>query len=324
MIFDERKSYKPFEYNSITEPFINAIWSSHWTHNEFNFKSDVQDYMTVLNDQEREVIKRSVLLISQVEVSVKSYWSNIGRIIPKPEIADVGAVFGGNEVIHSRAYSHILTKLGLDGEFQHLLATGVVDNRVTYLRKYVNKVYKNDIKNIMYSLVLFTLFTENVSLFSQFFVILGFNRFNNILKDVANVVQYTSQEESIHAKFGITLINTIKSEYPELWDEEFVARIIHESQEAVSAEEEIIEWMIGDYKNDFLSKEILTSFIRHRINTSLEEIGIDFKFDIDPEDRDKIKWMDEEIYASSMTDFFFKKPINYAKKNKSFNASELF
>lgn len=322
MLFDERKNYKPFEYNNITEPFINAIWASHWTHNEFNFKSDVQDYMTVLTDAERDVIKRSVLLISQVEVSVKSYWSNIGRIIPKPEIADVGAVFGGNEVIHSRAYSHILTRLGLDGDFQHLLSTGVVDNRVTYLRKYVNKVYKNDLKNILYSLVLFTLFTENVSLFSQFFVILGFNRFNNILKDVANVVQYTSQEESIHAQFGITLINKIKEEYPEIWDEEFVSRIIKESQEAISTEEEIIEWMIGDYENEFLSKGILTSFIRHRINNSLEAIGIDHRFDVDH--RDEIKWMDEEIHASSMTDFFFKKPINYAKKNKSFDASELF
>ena len=39
-------------------------------------------------------IKRAILLISQVEVAVKSYWSNIGKHLPKPEIADMGTVFG--------------------------------------------------------------------------------------------------------------------------------------------------------------------------------------------------------------------------------------
>ena len=102
-IFEERKNYKPFEYNHITDPLINAMWAGHWTHNEFNFLNDVQDYKTKLTKQEQQVIKRAILLTSQVEVAVKSYWSNIVKLLPKPEIADMGAVFGGVEVIHSKA-----------------------------------------------------------------------------------------------------------------------------------------------------------------------------------------------------------------------------
>ena len=323
-IFTDRKSYKPFEYDSITKPFIDAIWKSHWTHNEFNFKSDVQDYKTLLNPQEQEVIKRAILLISQVEVSVKSYWSNIGKLLPKPEIADVGATFGGNEVIHSRSYSQILSELGLDDEFQSLLASGVVDNRVQYLSKYVNKIYKSDHQNIVYSLTLFSLFTENVSLFSQFFILLGFNRYNNVMKDVANVVQYTSKEETIHALFGTTLINEIKKEEPELFTEEFKERIASEAREAVLAEEALVDWMLQGFENEFLSKDILMVFIKNRINVSLADIGVDFKFEIDQELLEKTLWMDEEILAPAMTDFFHKKPIDYAKKNKSYNEEELF
>lgn len=323
-IFTERKSYKPFEYDSITKPFIDAIWKSHWTHNEFNFKSDVQDYKTLLSTQEQEVIKRAILLISQIEISIKSYWSNIGKLLPKPEIADVGATFGGNEVVHSRAYSQILTELGLDDEFQSLLASGVVDNRVQYLSKYVNKIYKNDHQNIVYSLTLFSLFTENVSLFSQFFILLGFNRYNNIMKDVANVVQYTSKEETIHALFGTTLINVIKKEEPALFTEEFKERIVSEAREAVLAEEALVDWMLQGFENEFLSKEILMVFIKNRINVSLSDIGVDFKFHIDQEILEKTLWMDEEILAPAMTDFFHKKPIEYAKKNKSYNEEELF
>lgn len=102
-IFVERKNYKPFEYNGITDPLINAMWASHWTHNEFNFLNDIQDFKTKLTVEEQGVVKRAILLTSQVEVAVKSYWSNIGKLLPKPEIADMGAVFGGVEVVHSKA-----------------------------------------------------------------------------------------------------------------------------------------------------------------------------------------------------------------------------
>ena len=136
-----------------------------------------------------------MLLISQVEVAVKSYWSNIGKHLPKPEIADMGAVFGGVEVIHSRAYSEILTKLGLE-KSSPLLENEPVLNRVTYLNKYVDRVFEDDKKQFLYSLILFTLFTENVSLFSQFYTVLGFNRFKAVLKDTANVVQYTSRKRT--------------------------------------------------------------------------------------------------------------------------------
>ena len=323
-IFEPRKNYKPFEYDEITKPFIEAIWASHWTHKEFSFKSDVQDFKTQLTEEERELIKRSILLISQVEVSVKSYWSNIGKLLPKPEIGDVGATFGSNEVVHSRAYSEILSKLGLNEEFQNILSSGVVDNRVNYLSKYVNKIYKNDHKNIVYSLILFTLFTENVSLFSQFFILLGFNRYNNILKDVANVVQYTSSEEDLHAKFGIALINKIKEERPEIFDEELINRIIEESQEAIKAEEQLINWMIGDFENEFLSKKVLLTYVKKRINDALKDIGINYSFEVDNNLVEKTLWMEEEIYADSITDFFHKRPTDYAKKNKSFNEEDLF
>ena len=101
----------------------------------------------------------------------------------------------------------------------------IVKGRVDYLSKYVNKIYKNDHKNICYSLVLFTLFTEYTALFSQFYILLGFNRFNNVLKDVANVVQYTSKEENLHAEGGIALLLEIKKENPELFDQEFENKI---------------------------------------------------------------------------------------------------
>lgn len=323
-IFTERKNYKPFEYSHITDPLINAMWAGHWTHNEFNFLNDIQDYKTKLTEQERNVIKRAILLTSQVEVAVKSYWSNVGKLLPKPEIADMGAVFGGIEVIHSKAYAEILTKLGLESEFEDLFKEKVILGRVEYLSKYVNKIYKNDHKNICYSLVLFTLFTEYTALFSQFYIILGFNRFNNVLKDVANVVQYTSKEENLHAEGGIALLLEIKKENPELFDEEFTKKIQEEVLEAFKAESALIDWILVDYENEFLSAEILKTYVKRRLNECLDKMGMTTCFELDESLNSKTMWMDEEVYASALTDFFHKRPIEYSKKMKTFDDSDLF
>jgi ribonucleoside-diphosphate reductase beta chain len=323
-IFTERRNYKPFEYSYITDPLINAMWASHWTHNEFNFLNDVQDYKTKLSEEEREVIKKAILLTSQVEVAVKSYWSNIGKLLPKPEIADMGAVFGGVEVIHAKAYAEILTKLGLEDEFQQLFTEKVVTGRVDYLSKYVNKIYKNDHKNICYSLVLFTLFTEYTTLFSQFYIVLGFNRFKGVLKDVANVVQYTSKEENLHAEGGIAILLEIKKQYPELFDEEFINKIKEEVYEAFKAEDLLVDWILGNYENEFLSKDILKTYIKRRLNECLEKMDMESVFILDEDLNKKTAWMDEEVYASALTDFFHKRPIDYAKKMKTYNEDELF
>ena len=60
------------------------------------------------------------------------------------------------------------------------------------------------------------------------------------------------------------------------------------------------------------------------MNNSLRSIGIDTPFTENILMDDKVLWMDEEVYASASTDFFVKKPIDYAKKNKSFNEEDLF
>lgn len=323
-IFTPRINYKPFEYGFIADPLINAMWAGHWTVNEFKFSSDIQDFRTKLSEEEKEIIKKTTLLISQVEVAVKNYWANIGKLLPKPEIGEMGAVFAGIEVIHSRAYSEILNKLGFNDEFQNILSEQHVKGRVKYLTKYVDKHYDDDKKNICYSLALFSLFVENVSLFSQFYTILAFNRFRGILKDTANVVQYTSKEENLHAEGGMALINQIRKEHPEIFDEEFEHRIYEEANEALLAETNLVEWVLKDYSNDFLSRELLNTYLRRRLNDSLEKIGFNAIFEIDPILEEQTLWMDDEVYATTLTDFFYKKPIEYQRKMTSFGTEDLF
>ena len=78
-------------------------------------------------------------------------------------------------------------------------------------------------------------------MFSQFYVINWFNRYRNVLKDTGQQVKYTRNEENIHALTGIKIINTIREEHPELFDQELENRINHEAEEALVAESNIVD-----------------------------------------------------------------------------------
>lgn len=323
MLFEEQISRKPNLYPWTTD-FINAMWVGHWTPNEFNFQSDVQDFKTKLSKEEREIITKSLSAIAQIEIAVKKFWAKVGDNLPHPSINDLGSVMASVEVIHNIAYEKLLISLGLEGVFDENLKLDIIQGRVNYLRKYLHKYYKDSKKQYVYSLILFTLYVENVSLFSQFYIINWFNRYRNILKDTSQQIAYTAKEETIHALAGIKIINTLREEYPELFDEDLEKIVLHETKEAFEAESKIIDWIIGDYNEKDLNSEILKEFIKFRLNDSIGQIGFKKVFEVDEKMIAQTKWFDEDILGNCMTDFFWKKPTEYAKKSQVINENSIF
>ncbi|MBA8881791.1 ribonucleotide-diphosphate reductase subunit beta [Phyllobacterium myrsinacearum] len=323
MLFQEQVARKPNLY-PWTQDFIDKIWAGFWTPNEFNFKGDYGQFKTALSQEERLIITRTLSAIGQVEIAVKKFWALLGDNLPHPAIADLGGVMSHSEIIHNLAYIKLLDKLGLDDVFEENLKEPVVKGRVEYLRKHLAKVYGDDKKQYVYSIILFTLFVENVSLFSQFYTILWFNRFKNVLKDTAQQVQYTRNEELLHAQVGIKIINTLREEYPELFDADLEQRISEATHAAYASECALIDWMIGSYERDGLSADLLKQYIAKRMNDSLAAIRFAPQFVTDPASIAKTYWMDEEQFGNNMTDFFHKKPVEYAKKNKAYEVEDLF
>jgi ribonucleoside-diphosphate reductase beta chain len=323
MIFDEQISRKPDNY-PWTQDFIEAMHNGFWTHREFNFSSDVQDFRVSLTEQQKQIIIRALSTIGQLEISVKKFWAKLGDNLPHPSLNDLGYTMAHVEVIHGDAYERLLEVLGIDDNFEKILELDIVKGRVNYLRKHLHKFHNDNKKQFIYSLILFTLFVENIALFSQFYTINYFGRFLNLLKDTNKQVEYTSREENLHAMIGIKIINTIKQEYPELFDEELKNKILYESKEAVKYECEIIDWIVNGYSDENLNSPILKEFIKHRLNESLNQIGYDVVFEVDKELLAKTNWFDEQVLGNNMTDFFHSRPVEYSKKALSFDAEALF
>lgn len=308
MLFEEQISRKPDQY-PWTKQFIDAIWQGFWTPDEFNFRSDYSQFKSDLSPEEQQIIVRTLSAIGQIEVAVKTFWADIGRHMPHPSIRDLGFAMANSEVIHNLAYEKLLDVLHLSHVFEENLNEPVIKGRVNYLRKYNKKVYKDAKQQYIYSIILFTLFVENVSLFSQFYIIMHFNRNRAVLKDCAQQVQYTRNEEMLHAQVGVKLINTLREEYPELFDAGLEARIGIECLDSIKAESNVIDWIMSDYSIPGLNADILKSFMAKRMKDSLNQIGFDSSAITYNQDHiNETYWFDEELLGANMTDFFQKRP----------------
>ena len=322
-IFEKRINLKPYEYPQLNE-YVDAIRHSYWIHTEFNFTSDIQDYKTALNDIERNALKNAMLAISQIEVAVKSFWGDIFQKLPKPEIGSVGATFSESEVRHQDAYSHLLEILGFNEEFKQLKKKPVIMRRVNYLETALKNSKSEDNREYAEAILLFSLFIEHVSLFSQFLIIMAFNKEKNLFKGISNVVEATSKEEQIHGDFGIDVINIIKKENPDWFDEDYIKMIQEICNEAYISESKIIDWIFEQGELEFLPKIVINEFIKQRFNDSLESIGIGKIFEIDEDLVKETEWFDDEIIGTKHGDFFVKRSINYSKRTKSITSDDLF
>lgn len=322
-IFEKRINYKPFEYPEILK-FSEAINKSFWVHSEVDFTADVQDFHAHLSPNEKQVVKRSLLAIAQIEVSVKSFWGDLYHHLPKPEFNGLGSTFAECEFRHSEAYSRLLEVLNYNNEFENLLQTPVIKKRIEYLSEALVHTRSFDKKKYVFSLILFSILIENVSLFSQFAIVLSFTRFKGVMKNISNIIAWTSVDEQVHANAGIYIVNQIKEEFPDFFDEETRVEITEIVKNSLEVEAEILDWIFADGEIQNISKNNLLNFMKFRVDDSLQQIGLQKIYNISEASYQPMLWFEEEIFANSLDDFFAKRPVDYTKHDKSITADDLF
>ncbi len=322
-LFDKRAAYKPFEYPEVLQ-FTEALNKSFWVHSEVDFTADTQDFHSHLSPAEQDAVRKSLLAIAQVEVAVKSFWGNLYQHFPKPEMNGLGSTFAECEFRHSEAYSRLLTVLGYDDQFESLLQVPVMQERVAYLSAALENARSSDQQQYVVSLILFSILIENVSLFSQFAIILAFTRFKGLMKNVSNIIAWTSVDEQVHANAGIFLVNKLKKEYPHLFTPESFDHIYSVVKRSIETEGRILDWIFGEGEIDIVKKKDLVSFMKKRADDSLQRIGMSPLFEVSAADSAAMRWFEEEVFSNSLDDFFAKRPVEYTKFDKSISAADLF
>lgn len=316
-IFQKRLNYKPFEYPEV-QPIIDAMNKTFWVHSEIDFTADVQDYNTQLNDIEREIFKRSALSISQVEVAVKTFWADLYKHFPKPEINGLGVTLAESEHRHSESYSRLLEVMGYNNEFEKLYDIPIFKEKLDLLENSLTGR-----KDILEKLIFFTIVIENASLFSQFANIMSLMRFKGLMKNTTNLINYTVTEEDLHKEAGILLVNIIKEEQPNYFND-MSKHIIKDVHKYIEYESKLLDWIFEKGELEFYSKEDLLNFMKYRVDLALEKMGFEKQFNITKEQYKPMEWFDEETKIQTLTDFFAQRPVEYSKHNQAYTSNNLF
>lgn len=322
-IFKSRLVLKPYEYPGLLE-YVDAIRESYWIHTEFNYTADIQDFKVNASAKEQNAIKNAMLAIAQVEVAVKTFWGDLYHRMPKSELGSVGYTFAESEVRHHDAYSHLLEILGLNNEFEKLKDIPELMQRVNYLNRYTISSKTGENRDYALALLLFSLFIEHVSLFSQFLIIMSFNKYKQMFKGISNAIEATSKEEQIHGLFGIELINIIKDENPSWFDEVMEEEVYDACRHSYESEAKVIDWIYEKGDLDFMPKSTVKEFVKNRLNNSLDSIGYQRIFEVDPQAILETDWFDDEVVATKHVDFLNKRSINYTKRSSSITGDDLF
>lgn len=322
-IFEKRINYKPFEYPEVLK-FIEAINKAFWVHSEVDFTADVQDFHSHLLPHEQNAIKNSLLAIAQIEVAVKRFWGDLHSHLPKPELNGLGSTFAECEFRHSEAYSRLLEVMGYNEEFEKLIEVPVIRHRIDYLTEALDGSGSFEPKQYVPALLMFSILIENVSLFSQFAIILSFTRFKGHMKNISNIIAWTSIDEQIHANAGIYLIQRIRAEQPDLLNDGDIEEIYTMVKQSIEVEGKILDWIFEQGELEHISRQNLLNFMKYRVDDSLRQISLKPQFNVSDDDFAPMRWFEEEVFAASLDDFFAKRPVDYTKHDKSITATDLF
>jgi len=323
-LLQERIVYKPFEYQTAADYWLKQQ-QAHWLHTEVPMMSDVNDWKQNLSKTEKNIIGSILKGFAQTETVVNDYWSGlVTKWFRKPEIIMMATTFGAFETIHAEAYSLLNETLGLENfdEFLEDEATMAKIENLTDVRDSFSD--EQDLHEIAKSLAIFSAFTEGVNLFSSFAVLLSF-KMRNKLKGVGQIVEWSIRDESLHSEAGCWLFRTLIKENPQLKTPELEASINEAALLSLKLELDFIDkvYEMGDLEG--CTKYDLTSFIKHRVNTKMGDLGYGpIVNGIDEEAVQRMSWFDNLSGGKQHTDFFANRVTNYSKGVQDWDANSIF
>lgn len=191
MIFDKRKSYKPFAY-----PEFYDLWLKHermhWISREVPLHGDIKDFNNKLTDKDRKFLANVFRLFVSADVDVaEGYVKNYLPYFEHPEIRMMLLGFAAREAVHIDAYSYLIETLGYPDDFYaEFLNIPIMRDKHEYFEKIVNEDASLPIK-----IAGISAFTEGMFLFSSFVLLLTYPK-NGRMKGMGQIVSWSVLDEN--------------------------------------------------------------------------------------------------------------------------------
>jgi ribonucleotide reductase beta subunit family protein with ferritin-like domain len=145
-----------------------------------------------------------------------------------------------------------------------------------------------------------------------------------VMKNIANGVGWTAQDETVHFETGAWIISVLREEFPEIDEKGFAEKMREVAREAIDHEQKMVDYILDGKQLTGLSRAAIMEFTKDRLNQSLKALGIAPVFDCDNELLKQTSWFDEMVLGTTHRDFFDVRVVEYSVGDTVFTAEELF
>ncbi|MBP9752870.1 MAG: ribonucleotide-diphosphate reductase subunit beta [Proteobacteria bacterium] len=194
-------------FNVDRYPWAFQAWKRqqqiHWMGEEIPLGEDLNDWGSdKISENERNLLTQIFRFFTQSDIEVSdNYFKRYIPIFQPLEIQMMMAAFTNIETIHIDAYALLLKTLGMpETEFSAFKSYASMRAKVDYMQKFG----VNTCADVARTLAMFGAFTEGMSLFASFAMLMNFPRFNK-MKGMGQVVTWSVRDESLHCESMIKL-----------------------------------------------------------------------------------------------------------------------
>ncbi len=311
----------PLKYNWAWDFYLKGI-ANNWTPTEVPMQKDIEQWKSgALTEDERLVIKRCMGFFAGSESLVSSNLGlSIFKWVTNPECRQYIGRQMYEELLHNHTVVYVCDSLNLEiseiyEAYKNIPSIKAKDD---FLMEITSDLSRNNFntnteegkRELLKNLVTFYIVCEGIMFFSGFAMLLSFGR-QNKMPGISEQITYTLRDESLHINFGTNLINTIRNEYPKIWDTKFEEEIVEFIKKAVDLE--------IAYAHDVLPRGILglnasmfIDYVKFIANRRFENLNLSFRYD---SDINPFPWMSEIIDLRKQKNFFEKTVTDYQTGN---------
>ena len=308
----------PFKYRWAWQKYLDAC-ANHWMPQEINMNADIALWKSAdgLTEDERIIIKRNLGFFSTADSLVaNNLVLAVYRHITNPECRQYLLRQSFEEALHTHAYQYIVESLGMDeGEvFNMYRELPSVARKAEWALPYTQSLGDPNFstgtpetdQRLLRDLIAFYVIFEGIFFYVGFTQILSMGR-RNKMTGTAEQFQYILRDESMHMNFGIDVINQIKIENPDLWNQEFQQEMIKLIKEAVEIEIQ--------YAHDTMARGVLglnanmfEEYLKYIANRRCNQINLPEQY---PGVQNPFPWMSEILDLKKEKNFFETRVTEY-------------
>jgi ribonucleoside-diphosphate reductase beta chain len=290
--------------------------NNNWTPEEVPMTRDIQNWKNKdkITSDEKLLIKRCLGFFAGSESLVGNNLFTLFRHITDPECRQYMARQMYEECLHNDTIVYICDSLNLDINevYEAYESIPSIKAKDDFLMNVTTDLARKDLntdtlegkREIARGTFLYYIVCEGTFFFSGFAMLLALSE---KIPGIAEQIQYTLRDETLHIDFGTKLLNKIKQQQPEIWNKAFEKELVNHLKSAVELE--------IAYAKDVLPRGILglnadmfIDYMQYIANRRFKGLGMDPVYS---NKRNPFTWMSEVIDLQKQKNFFESKVTEY-------------